>query len=89
MINYNLTGDALVHCLRVSGAQVIIADEDEACQQRVNETREKIEGELKMHIFTLDEAKRREIISLPAKEPEKSYRDGMEGNFPMSLFYTR
>ena len=67
----------------------MIADEDENCQQRINETRELIEGELKMRIIILDESKRREISSLPAKEPEKSYRDGTKGSDPMGLFYTR
>ncbi|KAI1611323.1 AMP dependent ligase [Exophiala viscosa] len=88
MINYNLTGDALVHCLQVSGAHTMIADDDEACQQRINETRDRIQGQLKMQIIILDEAKRREVSSLPAKEPEKSYRHGTKGSDPMGLFYT-
>ena len=87
MINYNLTGDALIHCLRISGAKVMIADEEEGCRQRVDET--PIERELGMHITILDAGKKREIGALPAEEPEKWYRDGMKGSFPMVLSYTR
>jgi acyl-CoA synthetase (AMP-forming)/AMP-acid ligase II len=87
MINYNLTGDALIHCLRISGAKVLLADEEEGCRQRVGET--PIEPELGMHITILDEAKRAEIGALEPTEPEKWRRGGMKGSFPMVLSYTR
>ncbi|CAD0111121.1 unnamed protein product [Aureobasidium uvarum] len=46
MINYNLTGDALLHCLKISNSKVLVVDEDAGCRQRVEECRERIEQEL-------------------------------------------
>jgi acyl-CoA synthetase (AMP-forming)/AMP-acid ligase II len=46
MINYNLTGDALVHCLKISNSKVLVVDEDADCRQRVEECRDRIEQEL-------------------------------------------
>ena len=89
MVNYNLTGDALLHCLKVSGASVLLVDEDEGCQARINESRERIEGELNMTTVVLTPEKRAEIDRIEAKVPEKKYRDGMKGTFPMCLIYTR
>jgi acyl-CoA synthetase (AMP-forming)/AMP-acid ligase II len=30
-INYNLSGEALIHCLKTSGATIILADKDQTC----------------------------------------------------------
>lgn len=89
MLNYNLTGDALIHCLRVCEAKVLIVDEEEGCRGRIEETRARIEGELNMDITLLDAAKRGEIAAMPDQEPHRSWRDGMKGDFPLVLIYTR
>jgi acyl-CoA synthetase (AMP-forming)/AMP-acid ligase II len=89
LINYNLTGDALVHCLKVSGATVLLVDEDEGCQARINESRERIESEVGMQTVVLSPEKKAEINALEPKVPERKWRAGLKGDFPMCLLYTR
>jgi hypothetical protein len=89
MINYNISGDALTHCLKISGSKVLIADEDEGCLNRVREVEERIQGELGMRICVMNEETRGVISGLQAREPEGWYRKGMKGGFPMVLSYTR
>jgi acyl-coenzyme A synthetase/AMP-(fatty) acid ligase len=88
-INYNLAGDALVHCLKVAGSKVIIVDEDEDCRKRIEDVRERLEGELGMKIVVLDQAQKGEISRLEPKRPGDELRVGAKGKFPLFLFYTR
>ena len=88
MINFNLAGDALVHCLKVSGAKVVLIDEDAAVRGRIINERARVEG-LGMALVPLDESLKRNIASRKPQRPEDSYREGVKGNFPASLFYTR
>lgn len=88
-INYNLGGDALLHCLRVSGARVLLVDQDAECRGRIEEVRERIEGELKMKVVVLDDEQKRMIGGLEAKRPADEYRKGVKPEFPMCLLYTR
>lgn len=89
LINYHLTGEALVHCVRVSGGKVMIVDWDPEVVQRVEEVRGILEGELGIKIVILDEATRAAINALPVIRPDDSLRRGMEPTFPMCLIYTR
>lgn len=89
MINYNLEGAALKHCLKISGAELILVDEDAGCQQRIFGSKDDIEGELGMKIRTLDETLRSSIHALPSIEPDEKYRKGMRPDFPVCLMYTR
>lgn len=88
-INYNLAGDALVHCLKVSGAKVLLVDEDQECRDRIEAVREKLENELGMTVLVLDTALKGEISRLEPARPEDELRVGMKGKFPLFLFYTR
>lgn len=89
MINHHLAGDALVHCLRVSGGKLLIVDQDADCVERIMAERERIEGELGMTIMVLDKELKGAISRLEPKRPEDSFRSGVKGTFPMCLFYTR
>lgn len=89
LINYNLGGDGLVHCLKISGAKVLLVDEDEGCRARVEEVRDRIENEFGMRIYVLDARLKGEINQLPPTRPERKYRQNMPGTFPMCLMYTR
>lgn len=89
LINYHLTGDALVHCLRVSGAKIVIVDWDSEVRQRIEEVRSVVEGELGLKIIILDDVVRASINALPARRPDDKLRRGMEPSFPMCLLYTR
>jgi len=88
-INYNLAGDALVHCLKVSGAKVLLVDEDQECRDRIEAVRERLESELGMTVLVLDTGLKGEISRLEPTRPEDELRVGMKGKFPLFLFYTR
>ena len=90
MINYNLGGDALVHCLKVAQAKLMLADEDEGCQARLNSEgmRDKIR-DLGIEMRTVDDAFRADVNALEPRRPERKYRENIKGPFPIALFYTR
>ena len=88
-INYNLAGDALVHCLKVSGAKVLVVDEDTDCRARIEAVRERLESELGIKILVLDNQLKGEISRMEPKRPEHELRAGVKPNFPLFLFYTR
>ncbi|PVI06780.1 fatty acid transporter-like protein [Periconia macrospinosa] len=88
MINHHLAGDALIHCLKVAGGKLLIVDEDPEAQQRIEDVRSRIEGELGMEIRILDKNLKGEILRLEPKRPEDELRSGIKGTFPLCLFYT-
>lgn len=88
MINYNLGGDSLIHCLKLSGSKIVLVDEDSDCRSRIEEERSRVEGELGMKIIILDAVQRDQISAIKATRPDDSYRATMEGEFPMCLIYT-
>lgn len=86
-INYNLAGDALEHCLRVSGAKMVLVDDDPECVKRMEGSRSVVETELGMHIRAVD------AIPLDNFPGDVLPRDGagaynMPGSFPCILLYT-
>ncbi|KAK5139684.1 hypothetical protein LTR04_003406, partial [Oleoguttula sp. CCFEE 6159] len=83
MINYNLGGDGLVHCLKLSGSKIILVDEDSECRARIEAVRDRIEGELGMKIVVLDHALKAEINASEPKRPEEKYRQNVTGEFPI------
>lgn len=89
MINFNLTGDALIHCLKVSGAKVLIVDGEEKVNSRVEAAKAKIEQELSMQAIILDQQLKSIIAARPAERPDDSYRSGVKPDFPAIVIYTR
>lgn len=89
LINYNLGGQGLLHCLRISGARVLLVDADEGCRRRIDEVRASIEGELGMRIVVMDEETKRDIAAREPTRPERKYREGVKPTDPMCLMYTR
>ena len=88
MINFNLTGDALIHCLKVSGARLILVDDDLKVQKRVTDEKERVEKVLKMTSTVLSEQLKGTIAALPVQRPDDSYREGVTPGFPAAIFYT-
>jgi acyl-CoA synthetase (AMP-forming)/AMP-acid ligase II len=88
-INNNLTSDALVHCVKISGATIMLLDDDRGCQERVLSEGSRLEGELGMQILTLTEDVKAKIAALEAKRPDDSYRDRVRSDSPIALVYTR
>ena len=89
MINFNLAGDALVHCLRVSGAKIVIIDEEEGVSTRIKDENQKIEVELGIQAIVLSADLKSNIAATIAQRPDDSYREGLTASFPSALFYTR
>jgi acyl-CoA synthetase (AMP-forming)/AMP-acid ligase II len=89
MINYNLAGNALMHCLKVPGSKLLIVDEDPALRARIEDVQGKIEGELGMKIRVLDSQTMTEIRGQKAERPEDAHREGVKGDWPMVMFFTR
>ena len=89
MINFNLSGDALLHCVKISGAKIILVDQNEKCLARINAERDKIQNELGIKIIILSQALKNDIGLKPAQRPDNSYRDAVTGKSPVALFYTR
>jgi acyl-CoA synthetase (AMP-forming)/AMP-acid ligase II len=89
MINYNLAGNALIHCLKVCDATLLLVDEEQALRQRIEDSRKQIEGELGMKISIQDRATTNIIRSFKPDRPADIYREEVRGDWPMVLFYTR
>ncbi|KAI9656637.1 MAG: hypothetical protein M1831_004547 [Alyxoria varia] len=88
LINHNLSGDALLHCIRLSKTKLLIVDEDSQIRQRVEAIRGKLEDELEMRIIVLDGQKKSEIMALDAKRPGDHYRDSNEEQDPAVVMFT-
>lgn len=88
MINYNLAGNALVYCLKVSGATVLLVDEDPTLVGRIEEERARIEGELGMKIRIIDSEIKSEISRQKLERPADTFREVVQGDWPMAMFYT-
>ncbi|QIX01084.1 hypothetical protein AMS68_006601 [Peltaster fructicola] len=87
-INYNLAGDSLVHCLKVSGAKLLIIDEEAGCRERIEAVRSRIENDLGMRIIVLDDATKAKIDSYVVERPGDEFRKHINGDSPIVLFYT-
>lgn len=89
MINYNLSGDALLHCLKISGAPILLTDEEEGCKARIREAKQRIESELGMKVIELSVDLKTELSAKHAPRISDDYRKGVKGSSPITLFYTR
>jgi acyl-CoA synthetase (AMP-forming)/AMP-acid ligase II len=89
MINYNLAGEALIHCVKLSASKILLVDSDPECIARIEGVRGTLEGELGIRIVILDAATEEKINSLEPKRPGDEFRKGMLPTFPMALIYTR
>lgn len=87
-LNYNLEGNALLHCLKVCETKLVIVDEDAACQARIEKSRTEIESS-GTRTTVLDPTLKSQISGRPAVCPGDEYRQGVKGDFPYALIYTR
>ncbi|KAK0630331.1 hypothetical protein B0T17DRAFT_576470 [Bombardia bombarda] len=88
MINYHLTGKALVHCLAISGANLVLMDGDEAALARMAEVQPEMESKNPSLQFVDLADARPTIYALPPTRPSDEYRVDMAGSAPLALFYT-
>lgn len=89
MINVNLASDTLIHCLKVSGARILLVDGDEKCRARINAELQRIEKDLDMNIVELSDQLKIEIAAREAVRIDDVYRENIKGDSPAVLFYTR
>lgn len=89
MINWNLGGNSLIHCLKVSTAKIVLVDEEENCRKRIMDEADRIRGELKMEIIELSDDRKNTIIARDCPRPSDEYRKDVKANTPSALLYTR
>ncbi|KAH8883574.1 acetyl-CoA synthetase-like protein [Thozetella sp. PMI_491] len=86
MINYNLTGKALEHCLKIAGAKLALVDGDQAAEERIGEVRPGLE-QAGMRFVNLREV-RADILAMPSTRPADELREEITATSPHGLFYT-
>lgn len=89
MINFNLSGDALVHCLRISGAAILLVDDLSDFRARIDDEAEKIKSDLHMRIVPLSKDLKGEIGRGEVVRIGDQYRQDVCGDTPIALLYTR
>ncbi len=89
MINFNLSGDALLHCLRISGAGILLVDQDSECRARIAEEEERIHNELQMRMVRLSEVLKAQIAAMKVARIDDESRKDIGGDSPVALLYTR
>ena len=87
LINYNLEGKALMHCLAVCETKLLIVDQDEGCQARIEGSRAEIESS-GAKITTLDGGLEAAVNTMPTTVPGDEWRNGLKPEFPYALIYT-
>lgn len=88
MINFNLAGDALLHCLKVSGAKVMLVDDDDGIQARVAAEQHRLKHDLGITPVVLTQGLKAATAAKPIQRPDDSYREGVKPDFPSAIFYT-
>jgi acyl-CoA synthetase (AMP-forming)/AMP-acid ligase II len=88
MVNYNLAGEALIHCARLADIKVLLVDWDPECVARIEESRPQLEA-LGIRLVILDEATKALINGSEPIRPGNQFRTGLPPTAPMALIYTR
>ncbi len=89
MINYNLGGKALVHCLKISGSKIMIVDAEPDLQARVADVQAEVDADFGMKTIVFNQELRYQIAAKPALKPGDEWRSSVKGSDPMCLLYTR
>lgn len=72
LVNYHLTGEGLVHCLKVASSKILVVDEDEGCQQRVQQVRPRLEElGIRVVVSFLEKKKKRKKKGIQSRRQEK------------------
>ena len=87
-INCNLASDALVHSVRLSGAQILIVDADAECQARVDGSVDRLREEAGISPVVYTDELLAEISRFDTSRPPDTLRTAVEGQQPAALIYT-
>ncbi|KAL5380198.1 hypothetical protein DPSP01_007998 [Paraphaeosphaeria sporulosa] len=88
LLNYNLKGDALAHCVRISGARVLLVDSDGEVNGRFHEVRGRLEEEMGVEGTVVTDQFLADLYKTSVNVPGDEYRAGVKGNSPTCLLYT-
>ena len=88
MINYHLAGAALVHCLGISGAKLVLMDGDAGAMGRMEDVKNHIEERTPGIRFARLGDVRGEIYTSSPVRPGNEHRAGIRGHHASALFYT-
>jgi acyl-coenzyme A synthetase/AMP-(fatty) acid ligase len=88
-INYNLSGDGLLHCLKISHAKFLLVDGDTDCVSRVEEVKSQIQEELGMSVVILNEGKQQDILRLDPISVDGRLASAATLDSTLFLQYTR
>lgn len=94
LINTNLTGEGLAHCLAISGAFQVVADED--CWRQIEDARALVPHNLMLWVMGLteaDETSERRGLDKPVRggssvRPTRSAREGLTNRDTALFIYT-
>lgn len=87
MINYNLAGKALLGCIEISTAKLILVDGPPDAAARYEDVRTELEMR-GVHVVNLAEERPR-IYQIDPVRPHDNLRKGVMPGDAMALFYTR
>ena len=88
MINWNLSGEGLLHCLKVPESKIIVCDEEEGCRTRIEGSKTEM-WKMGVEVQVLDEALKTKIHGGNRSRPGDEMRKDVTRESPMSLIYTR
>lgn len=86
LINHNLTRQALLHCMGIAGASLVLADGPGELLERLDAVREDLAAE-GVRIVKLADV-RAQVEASPATRPPDALREGLTPDSPFGLFYT-
>ncbi|CAK7242640.1 MAG: hypothetical protein STHCBS139747_004136 [Sporothrix thermara] len=86
MINFHLTSKALLHCLNISGAKLVMVDGPPDAHARIAA----VQGELDNQGYRVVDlaAARPEVYATDARRPGDELRAGVQAHSPAAMFYT-
>lgn len=88
LINYNLAGDALTHCVQISGTRFLLCDEAPECVSRAEGVKDQLAQD-GVHLLVLSKETKEEIAQLPPHRPPVDCFRPSANFLPFALMYTR
>jgi acyl-CoA synthetase (AMP-forming)/AMP-acid ligase II len=88
-VNYNLSGNSLLHCLKISEAKLMLVDGEELLRERIENEAETLNRELGLKIIVMNRQTSTEIAATNPERPDDRYRSFVKGDSPFCLIYTR
>lgn len=88
MINWNLGGEGLMHCLNISKAKLLVCDEQADLRDRIEGVQNEISAN-RIRLEFLDGTLKGAIAQGDGNRPRDELRRGFTRTSPMALIYTR